>query len=298
MTPHRILLFAGFIAVVAAQQPPTSASFQKDVIYGRADAEELKLDIAQPSTGIAPFPALLCIHGGGWQLGDKQSYERVIRFFAGHGYVAAALDYRLTPRHRWPAQIEDVKCAIRFLRAHASELGIDPGRIAVLGDSAGGHLALMAGLTSAKDGLESPTCGDPKASSKVQAVVDFFGPSDLATMRVPASGEPLIIKSYGWDSNQVLFNLVGTKDRSAPVFRQVSPINYVDPSDPPVLIFHGNQDNLVPLEQSEILDRALTKAGVPHRLVIVEGGGRGWVGEKLNRSLAQAVEFLDDTLKH
>jgi acetyl esterase/lipase len=296
MAASRTLLIAvGFIAAAAAQQPNTN--IQKDVIYGRAGAVDLKLDLAQPSAGTAPFPALLCIHGGGWQLGDKQSYEALIRIFAAHGYVAAALDYRLTPRYQWPAQIEDVKCAVRFLRAHASEYRIDPDRIGVLGDSAGGHLALMAGLTDAKDGFDSRTCGDPKVSSKVQAVVDFFGPSDLAIMRVPAEGEPLIIKSYGGDSNQVLFNLVGTKDRSAPIFRQISPINYVDPSDPPVLIFHGTADNLVPLEQSEILDRALTKAGVPHHLVIVEGGGHGWVGDKLDRSLAQAVEFLDNTLK-
>ena len=207
------------------------------------------------------------------------------------------MDYRLTPRFRWPAQIHDIKCAIRYLRAHAAEYRIDPDRFAVLGDSAGGHLALMAGLTDAKDGLEGTSCGDPKVSSRVQAVVDFFGPSDLAIMRVPAEGEPQILKAYGGDSNQVLFNLTGSMDRSAAIFKKISPVNYVDPADCPVLIFHGNADPLVPLEQSKLLDRALEKAGVPHRLEIVDGGGHGWTGPKLEESLRQAMEFLDKTLK-
>ena len=116
-------------------------------------------------------------------------------------------------------------------------------------------------------------------------------------MRVPPEGERLIVQAYGDDSNHVLFDLTGSMDRSAPIFRKISPVNYVDSADCPVLIFHGNADPLVPLEQSQLLDRALKKAAVPHRLEIVDGGGHGWTGPKLEQSLRQAMEFLDTTLK-
>ena len=293
------LLAAVLITTASAAEGQDGAAipFEKDVIYSHAGGEVLKVDVARPASGIGPFPVILCIHGGGWQLGNKSIYGEIIRAFARRGYVAASLDYRLTPRFRWPAQIQDVKCAIRYLRAHASEYRIDPNRFAVLGDSAGGHLALMAGLTDARDGLEGPSCGDPNISSRVQAVVDFFGPTDLTSMRVPPEGERLVIQAYGGDSNHVLFDLTGSMDRSGPIFRKISPVNYVDPADCPVLIFHGTADPLVPLEQSQLLDRALEKAGVPHRLEIVDGGGHGWTGTKLEQSLRLAMEFLDKTLK-
>ena len=298
MTTQRILILAiAFTVSATAQQPGKNIPVEKDIIYGRAGGVELKLDLARPAEGVGPFPAVLCIHGGGWQLGDKQLYGDLIRGLASRGFVAASLDYRLTPRFAWPAQIEDVKCAVRFLRAHAAEYRIDADRLGVLGDSAGGHLALMAGLTGPGDGFDSDNCGDPRVSSKVQAIVDFFGPADLTSFRVPKESEPLLIRDYGWDSNQVLFNLLGSRDRSAPVFRQASPITYIDPADCPVLIFHGTADNLVSIEQSKALDRALAKAGVSHRLEIVEGEGHGWTGAKLERSITQAIEFLDKILK-
>lgn len=140
--------------------------FEKDVIYGHSSGVDLKMDLAKPAKSSGPVPALLGIHGGAWSSGDKSLYEPFIRQFAANGYVAAAVEYHFAPTHQWPAQIEDAKCAVRYLRAHAKELNIDPNKIGVIGDSAGGHLCLLLGLMDPKDGLQG-TGGNPEQSSKV-----------------------------------------------------------------------------------------------------------------------------------
>jgi acetyl esterase/lipase len=279
------------LVLAAAAALGKDVPVQKNIVYGRAGGVELKLDLATPAPTPAPVPAVLCVHGGGWSGGSKDGYTDILKQFAAHGYVAAAVEYRFVPQYPWPAQIEDVKCAVRWLRAHAKELNLDPDRIAAMGDSAGGHLSLMLGLMDPKDDLEGDG-GNPGFSSKVQAVVNKYGPTDMRVWRpVPEPGKTEDL------SGDLLMKLVGTKDRSAPAVLQLSPIHYIDANDPPILTFHGSADNLVPVEQAKLLHEALKKAGVREKLVIVEGAGHGWGGRQFTDTQRQTMAFLDSVFK-
>lgn len=279
------------LAVAAMAALAQDIPVQKDLVYGKAGGVELKLDLAKPAPVPAPVPAILCVHGGGWSGGSKDGYTDLLKQFAAHGYVAAAVEYRFVPQYPWPAQIEDVKCAVRYLRAHAKELNLDPNRIAAMGDSAGGHLSLMLGLMDSKDGLEGDG-GNAGFSSKVQAVVNKYGPTDMRVWRpAPEPGKTEDL------SDDLLMKLLGTKDRNAPAVLQLSPIHYIDANDPPILSFHGTADNLVPVEQAKLLHEALKKAGVREKLVIVDGAGHGWGGKQFENTQRQTVEFLDSVFK-
>src|SRR4051794_10569699 len=138
-----------------AAEPPADVQFTRDVVYGKGGGEDLKLNIARPKNPAAKkLPCIVFIHGGGWQMGDRAAHDWATWDAAHRGYVSATIGYRLAPKHKFPAQVNDVKCAIRFLRAHADEYGLDPDRIGACGFSAGGHLVMMLGVTSKEDGLE------------------------------------------------------------------------------------------------------------------------------------------------
>ena len=296
MTTLRHFL-ASLLAICAAVNLNAQSSqfdhikIEKDVPYREINGETLAFDIAKPVTGSGPFPLVVCIHGGGWQKGNKSvpPYQHLIRMLADNGFVAVSVAYRFAPKSRFPAQIQDVKYAIRYLRAKAGEFQIDPDRVIALGHSAGGHLALLAGLGG--KALEPPDCPFP-TSSEVRAVVNYFGPTDFSKWLIPAATEPQIRKSYGKSSDEVIADFVGTANRSAPEMRAVSPIAYIDPKDPPVITFHGTRDNQVDFEQATILHSSLKKAGVSEELVVIQGGGHGWQGERLEFSNKKLLEFL------
>jgi len=274
-----------FLAVCAHAGQPEPFPIQRDIVYGKVDGVNLKLDLAKPPTGDGPFPLVVCIHGGAWRMGNKAGYHKKIADFAKGGYVAATVEYRFCPQHKFPAQIEDVKCAVRFLRAHAKEYKIDPAKVAALGDSAGGHLSLLLGLMDPADGLEG-NGGSPDQSSKVQAVVNYYGPTDFT---MPGVWSPLVLAWMG--------DFLGTKDEKSPVVAQASPITYVNKGDPPVLTFQGTLDPLVPVDQAKRLHETLKKAGVTEHLEIIEGGGHGFGGANNERTLKMTREFLDRHLK-
>ena len=287
----KLTLFVLGLAFAVATAMGQDIAVQKDLVYGKAGGVELKLDLAKPAPASAPVPAILCVHGGGWSGGSKDGYTDLLKQFAAHGYVAAAVEYRFVPQYPWPAQIEDVKCAVRWLRAHAKELNLDPDRIAAMGDSAGGHLSLMLGLMDPKDGLEGDG-GNAGFSSKVQAVVNKYRPTDMRLWHpIPEPGKT------GDASDDVLIKLVGTKDRTDPAVLQLSPVHYIDANDPPILTFHGSADPLVPVDQGKLLHEALKKAGVREKLVIVEGAGHGWGGRQFKKTQRQTLEFLDGVFK-
>ncbi len=296
-------LFAAWMAFIALALTSYAETIQqptliKDVVYGNSGGVDLKLDLAKPVPGDTPVPAILFIHGGGWQMGDKSGYEQVIRQFASYGYVAASVGYRLAPEHPWPAQVEDVKCAVRYLRANAAEHGINPDKIGAAGHSAGGHLALLLGLMNADDGLEGDG-GHAEASSKVQAVINLCGPTDLRVWRASPEANAEAKASMGKDFEDVLKDFVGTVDRSAPVIAQASPITYIDADDPPIITFHGSADNVVPVEQATLLHDALEKAGIKHhKPVILEGADHGFTDlQHLARILQEGRQFADLHLK-
>lgn len=272
------------MAAVAAET--SELEIRNDVVYGTGAGEALKLDLAMPRDLDQPVPAIVVIHGGGWMQGKRQDMTSIMKRAAEHGYVAATISYRLAPKHRFPAQIEDVKCAVRYLRANADELKIDPERIGALGSSAGAHLSLMLGTLDSSDGMEGEG-GHPDESSKVQAVVSFVGPVNL------------VRTSYTKDQRTTLENFFGGNPLNKQAdCRRASPLSYINKGDPPMLLFFGTKDTLVSADQAYQISEAMTEAGVPGRVELLVGAQHGWLGRELTRTLDASFDFLDRHLKH
>jgi len=241
----------------------------RDLEYAVVDSVSLKLDLYLPSAPLAgPVPVVVWIHGGAWLSGDKNrtSAPEVL----GPDYAVASIDYRLSPQAPFPAQIHDCKAAIRWLRAHAAEYGIDPDRIGAWGSSAGGHLAALLGTSGGVEELEG-TVGDCLGvSSRVQAVCDFFGPIDLLTL-VDPTGEI----DLGTAQSPVGRLLGGPLAEHIELAKLASPAVHVDATDPPFLIVHGDADEIVPWAQSVTFHRILANAGVDASLYMVGLAGHG-----------------------
>lgn len=286
-----LLLLAVFAFPAAAQenQPKrngsgnlakSKAEFQaaveirSDIDYVGNDNPRQKLDLFLPKGRAAdaePLPLVVFIHGGGWAEGDKRSgLFRLREFLLTKKYAAASIGYRLSDEAQWPSQIHDCKAAIRWLRANAGDLGIDPDRMAAWGTSAGGHLVAMLGVSHGVEVLEGDLGPHPNVSSEVACVVNFFGPSELLTM----NDHPSIMDHMAPDSPES--KLVGGPILENPnKAKNASPVTWVSSDDEPSLIVHGTDDKLVPYPQSVVLEKALEKAGVPTVLLTVKGGGHG-----------------------
>ncbi len=298
--PLLVFLLSSLIATAACKprvQSPTSAGFspsklgtvERDVTYGKTSGVNLKMDIYYPRKASGPVPVAVYVHGGAWAVGDKTWVTAPLDIgeLVDRGYMLCAIDYRLAPRYKFPAQIEDVKCAIRFLRANASKYGIDPTRIGAWGESAGGHLVALLGVTDSSAGLEG-SGGYADQSSRVQAVVDMFGPSDLTALP---------------GQSQLLEQVFGTSNPESEALKRASPITYVSKDDPPFLILHGEMDDVIPLSQSQILYDRLVSAGVPATLVVVKNSGHVFVpvGGPITPTRAEltkmVADFFDSYLK-
>ena len=237
---------------------PDGVREEKDIEYGRVGETSLKLDLFSPKTLDSPSPALLFIHGGGWKSGQRQDYRVYTTHFASLGYVTATMSYRLGPKGHFPAPIEDANCAVRWIRANAVRLHVDPDRIVVLGGSAGGHIALMVAYASDRPEFQG-NGGNSGVSSRVAAVVNFYGPVDLTTPFAQASG---LVKTF----------LSGKTFTEAPeLYRAASPLFYLGSNAPPTLTFHGTLDDIVPIDQAETLELRLSALRVPHDYVRMEG---------------------------
>jgi acetyl esterase/lipase len=255
-----------------------------DVPYAKAGDTELKLDIMVPD-GKGPHPAVMVIHGGAWRAGNKKDCRPIMPELVKHGYVAISPQYRFCPKETFPAQVQDVKAAVRWVKAHAKDYEIDPERIGAMGFSAGGHLALMLGLTAPADGLEGEaSAGGP--DSRVKAVVNFFGPTDLGASDIPDISKPLVKDFLG----------AAAKDRPD-LAAKASPLTYVTKDDAPVLTFQGTKDPLVPHTQATKLGDAMTAAGVAGRVELLLGAGHGWGEPDLARTRSETIAFLDRYLK-
>lgn len=268
---------------------PKDVVVTKDIEYARAGDLPLRLDLYVPQSAPKPRPLVVWIHGGGWRTGSKEQCRATP--LVQHGYVVASINYRLTHEGRWPAQIEDCKAAIRWLRSQADVYGIDPQRIGVWGSSAGGHLAAMLGTSGDVKELEG-ALGNLDRSSRVQAVCDWCGPSDLTAMaaQAPKRGQS---DPNAPDAPEA-FLLGGPVRDLLDKARAASPITYVTPDDPPFLIMHGDNDRVVPYQQSVLLDEALRKAGVESKLHTVAGGGHAFGGQALHEMV---LDFFDRHLK-
>ena len=287
-----VVLSCCISAVVIAQEKgksdvsvPEGIVYEKDVVFGRGGDTELHLDIARPEKAGKALPCIVVIHGGGWRGGNFKLHVPQILEFAKAGYVSATIQYRLVPVGRWPAQIEDVKCAVRYLRAQSDKYGIDKSRFGAIGFSAGAHLSMLLGTMDEKDGLEG-NGGNPRESSKVQAVVSYFGPTNLAAQDFPAN------------VNGMIYDFLGALPEEKPEnFKAASPVSYIDKSDAPTLMFMGTKDRLVPYNQAYLLADALTQAGVAGRIELLLGADHGWGGAELTRTVVASKAFFDEQLK-
>ncbi len=251
------------------QRIPESIKAELDIPYAGTDNPRQRLDLYVPKTpkGDKPLPVVVFIHGGGWQGGDKRGGFGTVRPLVMTGeYVGVSVGYRLTDEAIWPAQIHDCKAAIRWLRANARVYNLDPDRIGVTGNSAGGHLVAVLGTSGDAPELEGGLGEHLKESSRVACVVDQYGPTDLLAMggshNNPDSPESRLVGGGAIQNN---------KDAA----RKASPITYVTKNDPPFMLIHGTSDPVVPFNQSELLAAALKNVGIEALLIPVTNGGHG-----------------------
>ncbi|PAW78242.1 MAG: hypothetical protein B9S32_08055 [Verrucomicrobia bacterium Tous-C9LFEB] len=272
-----LLLGTFWPAILGAQEsrptrplPPVPAGVKahKDLLYVPNGTARQTLDLYVPSEGTGPWPVIVWVHGGGWQNGSKEQCLPLRAGFVDKGYAVASVNYRLSGDAVFPAQIEDCKAAIRWLRAHAAEYRLDGAHFAGWGGSAGGHLVALLGTSG--DVKEFDRGENLEQSSRVQVVCDFFGPSDLAVM----VGTPGYERHALADSPES--KLIGGIPTQVPEkAAAASPVTYVSPDDPPFLIVHGEKDPVVPADQSVRLQAALEKAGVKSQLIVIPGAKHG-----------------------
>jgi len=273
-------------AAVAATQSatvgagPNGAQSLSNVEYSQPSSVPLLLDASIPA-GSGPFPTAIFVHGGYWVEGDKTTSMRLLKpLLSGAGFAWFSIDYRQAPKYRYPAAIEDVEAAVRWVRAHAGQYHIDLSRIALIGEGAGGYLAAMAGL-------------DKQAVSGVAAVVDFEGPSDLTVFSGSLTGPPKGVREF--------FGITDLSDAFLRVLQDASPNNRVRKGMPPFLFIHGTADQVVPFVSSPIMCEAMRNAGVQCQLQLVNDADHGmenWEhipgGETWKPAM---IEWLNTTLK-
>lgn len=275
------LVFSCAISAQNENHPAANYSLVADVQYCTGGGKPLLMDVFIPRARLhRPTPAILWLHGGGWERGDKNGSSGA-EFLASAGFVTASIYYRLSGEAKFPADIEDCKCAIRYLRANALRYEIDSSRIGVAGASSGGHLALLAGTADEAAGFEG-SGGWAKVSSRVRAVVSYYGPTDFRTMDA----------DFGPRAQAAITKLLGLPFQKNPIqFARASPITYVSADDPRILMFHGDGDTLVPFSQSERMRDAYLKAGLEAELVKVGNANHDFEPVS-NKPLSISVEEI------
>lgn len=278
------------ILILATTASAGTFTTYEAIEYASPDGESLLMDLRVPD-GRGPHPVILYLHSGAWITGDRSGGAAIRQ--ASRGYAVASIDYRLAPASIWPAQVEDAKAAVRWLRANAARFDLDPNRIGVFGASAGGHIASVLGTSGGMASLEGLELGNAQFSSRVKVVVDFYGPSDLLKLeeqKLPCI--PLDANSPQMPPSLLMgCPIQQCKEKTA----TANPISYITPDDPPFLIVHGMLDCLVPYKQSVILHEALQKGGVDSRLFLVPNGEHG--GRAFSSYDKTVDEFLDTHLR-
>jgi acetyl esterase/lipase len=258
---------------------------QRDIEYARAGEHSLKLDLYLPSSDTKAFPLIVWVHGGAWRGGSKS--EMPLLPLVEEGFAIASIDYRLSTVAPFPAQVQDIKAAIRFLRAKSSEYHCDPTRVAIAGASAGGHLAALVGVTNGNAELEGDAGDFTRQSSKVQAIVSFYGASNLQTILAQSTPFGLNMRV---PALQLLFG--GQPAEKPELARLASPVAHVDGNSPPLLLFHGDQDPQMPVNQSLELQGAYEKAHRPVELHVLHGAKHGGTEFYAPEQLRLVVDFL------
>lgn len=271
--------------------PEGPLEIKRNLSYADTDNPRQCLDLMLPKERKSEkLPVIVFIHGGAWKAGSKEAgLPKLAPYVTSGQYAGVTVGYRLTPEAIWPAQMHDCKAAIRWIRGHAAEYRLDPDRIAVWGSSAGGHLVCMLGVSGGVESLEGTLGPNLDQSSRVQGVVNFFGPTDLLTMGDYDS--TMDHRSAQCPEGQLIGGaLLENKDQA----KAASPVTYVSSDDPPFLHVHGTKDPIVPFPQAETLHAALQKAEVPSTLYPVEGGGHGFKDAAAEQKVS---EFFQEILR-
>ena len=261
-------------------RPRAGTTVYRDLFYVNNGHPRQTLDLYLPKTG-QNWPLLIWVHGGAFRMGSKK--DSVPRAYLVDGYAVASINYRLSQHAIFPAQIQDCKAAVRWLRANAEKFGFDPARIGVWGASAGGHLVAMLGTTGETDEFEVGE--NLHLSSRVSAVVDYFGPTDFCQMDAHRLLDGMVHDTADSPESELVG---GPIQKNKDLVARANPITYVTPSAPPFLIVHGEQDPLVPHHQSQLLEQALKQAGVPVQFYTVKGGGHGGFTDPMVSELTTA----------
>ncbi|MHC4180662.1 MAG: alpha/beta hydrolase fold domain-containing protein [Planctomycetota bacterium] len=259
-------LLAGYAAVSAPRAAAAEASYEtiRDIVYAPRKDEPLRADVYRP-TGQGPFPGVLCVHGGAWAVGNKNHMASIARRLAEAGYTAVSINYRLAPKHKFPAQIEDCRQALLWVRKNAKQHKIDPKRLGAWGYSAGGHLVALLAV------------------------------SDTGLQAVVAGGAPCDFRKVPPDSRKYAFWLGGTRRKLPKVYESASPANFVSPDDSPIFFYHGQRDRLVRLSQPTAMAAELKKSGVAVELLAIPETGH--LAAFLNRAAqSEGIKFLDKHL--
>lgn len=300
--------FPVFDAPAAPENVSDVSAVHREVTYARAIGfRPLKMDIWLPRQATGPVPLVVWVHGGAFQLGDRRELpptfapDSVFRLLNDAGIACATVDYRHCLEAPFPAQLHDLKAAVRYLREYAADLGVDPERFGAWGESAGGHLVALLGLTGGREDLHGGL-GAQGHSSGVSAVVDFYGVSslvDIPPMNTPEGLFPPALTAAvpAGMSLQPEYMLVGGSNDPA-LLAAASPVSYVTADAAPFLLIHGDSDGLVPHSQTDLLAAALAEAGVEHEVVTIKGGDHCFFGaeDQLDTILAAAVGFFSEKL--
>ena len=286
MTSNKTLCLFALLALLLPTHPARAEIvFEPDIEYAHPDNQFLKLNLARPKDASGPLPAVVCIHGGGFRAGDRKGWDGRCKQLAERGYVAVTVEYRLAPKSQFPAAVQDCKAAVRWLRLNADKYHVDPDRIGVAGDSAGGHLAQFLGVTGDVHDFDGDQ--NPGPESRVACVVNFYGPSDIT-------------KTYGKsvDAAEVLPLFLGgdvRHERTRHVL--ASPLYWVTPDAAPTLLIHGTEDKYVNYEQAQWIYERLREAEVDVQFLTLQGAGHGFKGEDAAKAEAAMFEWFDKHLK-
>ncbi|UOO81682.1 alpha/beta hydrolase [Uruburuella testudinis] len=269
---------------------PEQTRVFKDIIYKNVNGTDLKLDLYLPAQADKPTPLIVWVHGGAWMRGDKADFpprnSRLAAALLSEGYALASVSYRLSGQAAFPAPIQDLNDALAYLWAHAGQYGFDRDNIAIAGRSAGAHLALLAATANAQ--LPADFISSSQAPFHIRAAVGFFGIYDL-----PLMGEQKNSTAASPESRL----LGGTPAALPQTARAASPVSYVGPHTPPVILLHGTDDRQAPVDQSRVLQQRLNQSGIANEIIIVEGARHGDPVFDTEPYVAQVVDFFQRHLK-
>jgi len=278
--------------IISNKSQNQAIDFQPNIVYAETATKRLKLHLLLPKDRSKPLPLIIFIKGGGWGKNHPQksfSFIPQLVPFAKHGYVIASVEHRTSNEAKFPAQLYDVKAAVRYLKENAEKYNIDPSRVGVWGTSSGGHLAALLGTSEGVTQVEENEKSS-RFTSSVQAVVDWYGPTDFSQM----SKYPGIVDYDAPDSPES--HLIGGPiQENLDKVKIANPITYITSDDPPFLIMHGDKDRRVPFNQSELLYEALKKANVKATMYKIKGAGHG--GFSQPTILKTVQDFFDQQLK-